>query len=103
MLNPKKSDIPTTKVLREFHASLNISSRPLHTMKLPAKISAPPKTGLGIIVKIVKTFGKKARARKITPAQTQIHRLTTFVAPATPILLDEVSTAIPPINPASKV
>ena len=48
-------------------------------------------------------FGKNARATNATPATTLIQRLTTFVAPARPMLLDEVSTASPPDNPAKAV
>ena len=72
-------------------------------MNLPAKMRAAPKTGLGIIDKMATKLGKKARIIKIIPAPTLIHLLRTFVAPAKPILLDEVSTAIPPNYPARGV
>jgi len=57
-------------------------------------MSEAPKTGFGIKGKGIVSIGKKASTIKIKPATMQIHLLSTFVAPASPILLDEVSTAI---------
>jgi hypothetical protein len=67
----------------------------VHIIKHPGKIIDASNTGLDIIDRTVISFGKKASITKINPATTLIHLLTTFVAPANPTLLDEVSTAIP--------
>ncbi len=103
MLRPKNNEMPTTKVLNESQFSLNICSKPAQIIKHPTKMSEAPRTGFGIRARAFVSIGKNASTIKIAPATTLIHLLSTFVAPAKPILLEDVSTAIAPNNPDKAV
>jgi len=64
---------------------------------------AAPRTGSGISDKIMAKRGRKAKTMKNIPATTESQRLTTLVDAAKPMLLEDVSTAIPPRTPESTV
>ena len=59
---------------------------PEMTMKLTMKTRDPPMTGLGIMLKMADSFGRKARPMKMPPVKNATMRLVAPVATESPTL-----------------
>lgn len=98
-LKPKITAMPTTKVRRTSSIREVITCKPPRIIKQATYTSTAPVTGAGITENAAASFGKQARATRMSPAGKATARLVTPVAIDNPTLLEKVDCPIPPISP----